>query len=36
MTPPAVPLSDISARGEEVVAEEMALFRRAQIQTGQV
>lgn len=28
--PPAVPLDQIESRADEVIAEEMALFRRAQ------
>lgn len=34
--PPAVPIEQIESRGDEVRAEEMAIFRRAQIATGQV
>lgn len=36
MAPPAVPLDQVESRGDEVRAEEMALFRKAQIRTGQV
>jgi hypothetical protein len=36
MMPPAVPIEEIGSRADEVIAEEMAIFRRAQIQTGQV
>lgn len=36
MAPPAVPLDQIESRAEEVIADEMAAFYRAQVQTGQV
>lgn len=35
MMPPAVPFGQETARGEDIIAEEMGIFRRAQIKTGQ-
>lgn len=36
MAPPSIPRDQIASRADEVREEEMALFRKAQIQTGQV